>query len=384
MISLSTLNKQTKQTLFLLVFEPIVTYIGFMIGGTVMANQLSMIAGVLSILFIFQISNKKNRKILACLAIYLILSLVLHEQVEGSRMYVSALLCSYAAFLYFLDFDEWNISVEKADFLFLSFIILLSIAQITSIEDPLSFIRTNQESLEENALDKKGFIISHAYGYYLATFAFYFAYRKKILWVFILTCLCFFFARRTNLLIIAFSWMYMGYSIYGKKIYYVVVPIFAYAAFKVFNSAYMGAFAFSLDASDTDAAVFTSGRSFFWGTFLNLLTSGKMTLMEYLFGMGPASSFDFNLTHAGLRVWMHNDFIDLLFCMGFFGLAIYVVMLYKQISKLGVYFAAFAIIAGMINGFVIYSTIPVLCVFSYINHLQQESDKSRLEYDNYE
>ena len=57
MISLSTLNKQTKQTLFLLVFEPIVTYIGFMIGGTVMANQLSMIAGVLSILFIFQISH---------------------------------------------------------------------------------------------------------------------------------------------------------------------------------------------------------------------------------------------------------------------------------------------------------------------------------------
>ena len=148
MISLSILFFLSIFILFFLVFEPIVTYIGFMIGGTVMANQLSMIAGVLSILFIFQISNKKNRKILAFLAIYLILSLVLHEQVEGSRMYVSALLCSYAAFLYFLDFDEWNISVEKADFLFLSFIILLSIAQITCIEDPLSFIRTNQESLE--------------------------------------------------------------------------------------------------------------------------------------------------------------------------------------------------------------------------------------------
>lgn len=372
MISLSTLNKQTKQTLFLLVFEPIVTYIGFMIGGTVMANQLSMIAGVLSILFIFQISNKKNRKILACLAIYLILSLVLHEQVEGSRMYVSALLCSYAAFLYFLDFDEWNISVEKADFLFLSFIILLSIAQITSIEDPLSFIRTNQESLEENALDKKGFIISHAYGYYLATFAFYFAYRKKIIWVIILTMLCYFFARRTNLLIISFSWLYMGYSMYGKKIYYVLVPIFAYVAFKVFNSAYMGEFAFSLDTRDTESIAFTSGRSRFWGTFLELYTSGNMSFKEYLLGMGPASSFDFNLTHAGLRVWMHNDFVDLLFCMGIIGLSIYVLLLYKQILKLGIYFASFAIIAGMINGFVIYSTLPVLCIFSFIKHLQEK------------
>lgn len=383
-MNLKNINLETKQILFLLAFEPSITFLGFMLGGTPLSNQFAMLAGVFNILFIYYISDKRKRKIVSFFAIYLILSLVLNEQVEGSRMYVSALLCSYTSFLFFYDFDKWEFPVEKADRIFLLFILILSVAQIASIDDPLSFIRTNQESLEENALDKKGFIISHAFGYYLATFAFYFAYRKKILWVFILTGLCFFFARRTNLLIIAFSWLYIGYSRYGKRVYLFMLPIFLFGAYKLFNSSYMGEFAFSLDTNDTDAAVFTSGRSLFWGTFLNLLTSGKMTLTEYLFGMGPASSFDFNLTHSGLRVWMHNDFVDLLFCMGIFGLAIYVVLLYRQISKLGIYFAAFAIIAGMVNGFVIYSTFPVLCVFSYINHLQKESDKSRIEYDNYE
>lgn len=369
---LKNINLETKQVLFLLVLEPAMTFIGFMLGGTPLSNHFAMLAGVFIILLIYYMSDKNKRKIISFFAIYLILSLVLNEQVEGNRMYVSALLCSYASFCFFYNFDKWDLPVAKADRIFLAFILILSVTQIASINDPLSFIRTNQESIEENAMDKKGFIISHAFGYYLATFAFYFAYRKKILWVFILTLLCFFFARRTNLLIIAFSWLYVGYSRFGKKVYIYLLPIFLFVAYKLFNSSYMGDFAFSLNTNDTDAAVFTSGRSLFWGTFLIHLTSGHMSLTEYLFGMGPASSFDFNLMHSNLRVWMHNDFIDLLFCMGFGGLSIYIVMLYKQISKFGIYFAAFAIIAGMVNGFVIYSTFPVLCVFSYISHLDRK------------
>ena len=70
----------------------------------------------------------------------------------------------------------------------------------------------------------------------------------------------------------------------------------------------------------------------------------------------------------GNKIWMHNDFIEILFSLGFIGLLFYLFFFFKIINKYkSTYLFLFIVISGMINGFIYYNMIQVLLIFSFIH-----------------
>ena len=286
-------------------------------------------------------------------------------------MYTSSVLYTIINLLYFstvsINIEDYHYRFDK-DIILLSSIII--VGQIFTIDNPLSFVRFNYVSVDENALEQKGFLISHSFGYYLAAFVVYFAYKKKTPYMMIFTIICFFFCRRTNVLLCGLGWLYYIYLCYGLRVLLILLSIVVASAFLYLGTtSYLGDFAFSLDPADAESNAFSSGRTLFWGMFIRLLQSGDMGVDKYLFGFGPASSVEFNRINAGLGVWMHNDFIDILYCLGGIGLCLYLWIITKTVKAMGWIFLFFVIIAANINGFMLYQTYPIVFIFAIIHNL---------------
>lgn len=348
----------------------------YLIGGDEYSNKVFMFSNVIgTVLLIRSSSSIKNRIQLIIISFYFISYLFYGQEVEGARMYLSTTLYTYISLLYFSE-NNYNINEYKQinyiDRLIGIFTIVLICGQMMTIENPLQFLRMDYNSVEENALDKKGFLISHAFGYYLASLTMYYAYRKKAKYMLALSILCFFFSRRTVVLMCALGWFYYLKERYGNKksiIYASILGIICVAY--IGTTIYFGDFSFSLDPYDSESASFTSGRSRFWGSFIYFkLLSGHMPFNELMFGAGPASSRDFNWEYCGLKVWMHNDFFDILYCLGIVGLITYFYAIFLSCKKLGLYFGIFLLLAANLNGFMLYQTFPIVYLFAIIKSIE--------------
>lgn len=372
-----------KLCLYLFFLPTFFALIAYFFEGDEGANIVFMISNLIGVVILINmISCKKIRNLAYLYCLYCLSCFLFYPQIEGSKMYISTTLYTMIILLFFssesFSFVSNKIINVKLNKTIIIFIVMLVIGQLLTMDDPMSFVRLNYNSLEEDALEQKGFLISHAFGYYLATFVIYFAYKKNVKAMIILTLLCFFFTRRTNVLLCGFGWFYYIYGRYGFKIMIMSLGCAIILCISYLGaSTYLGDFAFSLDPTDSDSAAFTSGRTRFWGSYIVYLQSGLMNIHEYLFGFGPASSRDFNEIYAGLKVWMHNDFFDVAYCLGFIGLILYIYVIAKAAKVLGCMFLIFILIAANINGFMLYQTYPIIFVFKIIRELQFAETKNQ-------
>lgn len=78
-----------------------------------------------------------------------------------------------------------------------------------------------------------------------------------------------------------------------------------------------------IESSDLEVVleVFTNGRSEFWGIDLRAFSEG--TLFEILFGHGFSYVYELNELAIGMRLYAHNDFINILLNFGVVGLVVY-------------------------------------------------------------
>lgn len=362
---------------YLFFLPPIFALLMYMIGGDEISSKIFMISNVIGIgLLITSTSSKYNRLLLLAVSAYFVSYLFFSKEVEGSRMYLSSTLYTYLLLFYFASnaYPLVNVSqISHIDKLVLWFAIIIICGQLFTIDNPLSFLRFNYDSVDEDALEKKGFLISHAFGYYLASLTMYFAYRKKVMYMIVLSFLCFFFSRRTVVMMCALGWFYYFRERFGYKKALIVASVIGVLLVTYIGAnAYFGDFTFSLDPYDNDSASFTSGRSRFWGSFIYFkLLQGNISFEELFYGAGPASSRNFNLQYCGIEVWMHNDFFDILFCLGILGVGIYICAILVSSKKLGIYFCLFLLLSANLNGFMLYQTFPVVYLFSVIKAIEQ-------------
>lgn len=361
---------------YLFFLPPILALLMYIIGGDEISSKVFMFSNVIGIvLLIISTSSKYNRLLLIGVAAYFVSYLFFSKEVEGSRMYLSATLYTYILLFYFAQndyplIDEFQL--KRIDKLVFWFTFIIICGQLLTIDNPLSFLRFNYDSVDEDALEKKGFLISHAFGYYLVSLTMYFAYRKKVMYMIVLSILCFFFSRRTVVIMCALGWFYYFRERFGYKKALIIASIIGVLLVTYIGAnAYFGDFTFSLDPYDNDSASFTSGRSRFWGSFIYFkLLQGNMPFEELFYGAGPASSRNFNLQYCGIEVWMHNDFFDILFCLGIVGLVIYIYAILVSSRKLGIYFCVFLLLSANLNGFMLYQTFPIVYLFAIIKAIE--------------
>lgn len=369
--------------LYLFFLPPLLALIAYFLMGSEGTNLVFMISNLVGILILVNMmSCKKTRKLAYLCCLYCLACFLYYPQIEGSKMYISTTLYTMIILLFFSSESLTCVSTKKVGVKLnrsiIIFIIMLVVGQLLTMDNPMSFVRFNYNSLEEDALEQKGFLISHAFGYYLATFVMYFAYKKKVIAMIVLTLLCFFFTRRTNVLLCGLGWFYYIYERHGFKIMIMSLSCCIILCISYLSAfTYLGDFAFSLDPTDSESAAFTSGRTRFWGSYIVYLQSGFMGIHEYLFGFGPASSREFNEIYAGLKVWMHNDFFDIAYCLGFVGLFFYIYVIAKAAKVLGWMFLIFILIAANVNGFMLYQTYPIIFMFKIVKESQIVESKKQ-------
>lgn len=97
----------------------------------------------------------------------------------------------------------------------------------------------------------------------------------------------------------------------------------------------------------------TSGRIIWWKIDIDQYT--KFSLYEQLFGAGHSIVYDINEKFYNLRIWAHNDFIQLLLATGIIGLIFYIFIVIRFFYKVrkngafeGVKFPTFILLGSFI------------------------------------
>lgn len=123
---------------------------------------------------------------------------------------------------------------------------------------------------------------------------------------------------------------------------------------------------------------FTSGRTIWWT--LDLKKYLQFSFLEKFFGAGHDFVYNYNYQVYGMKIWAHNDFIQILLALGIFGLLGYLYVLYRFIvqSKYlgkgtsiifpGICITIYIFIMAFFNGYYIanqyvLSTIIILLVY---------------------
>ncbi len=213
---------------------------------------------------------------------------------------------------------------------------------------------------------KEGFVISHVGCYYMAITGFFLFIMKKrilaiLLWIYVLTlgprigqiymlvglAILIGINRRK---IYSYLKKYSYFWVVGTLVTLIVVSVF------VFNK-----------YGYEQINVYTSGRAKIWMNAL--IEINTWDFKTFLIGKGPKQSLLFNDGASNIHVWMHNDYLDVLFNLGFFGLIIYLGSISKFILKSkSIYFGLIFVLAAFFNGFFFYDPVYLIllvCLFEF-------------------
>lgn len=125
---------------------------------------------------------------------------------------------------------------------------------------------------------------------------------------------------------IAFLILYLACS--SKRVFYaILIPALTLFAIALVYSSVMGKIMDTVvvpkDVYYKDPLVrFTSGRSLFWKEDLRSFFQGPF--YKQIVGYGYNFVYDVNEVAINNRIWAHNDFIGILLCYGYVGLACYI------------------------------------------------------------
>ncbi len=206
---------------------------------------------------------------------------------------------------------------------------------------------------------RDGFVISHLAAYYLGVLGF-FMFRlgdrwvARSLWVYVLTLgarIGIIYIIISLIIIILYTIPSASNRISKFKYWIICGIIFMFSTI----------IGYVVDRYGSEVLmVFTSGRSYFQLQALEQIINDGISI-ENILGRGPKASNRFNLDSVGIAIWMHNDFLDILFNIGILGLIIYLksfINYFKQIKALNLFFIFF--LTAFLNGFMTYDALYII------------------------
>jgi hypothetical protein len=210
---------------------------------------------------------------------------------------------------------------------------------------------------------KEGFVISHIATYYLAILGYaLFILDRKILAILLWTYGITLGPRIGEILIfisVIFSLINSKNKIKSLLFKRRLLIIIAYIIILLFSY-----FIIIIKYGSELLNVLTSGRLMFWKNALNIIEKDGLSWINF-FGRGSGASFFENLKKFTLKIWLHNDFLDILYNLGILGLFSYLYFLYNYIYKFkAMYVLCFFLLSAFFNGFILYNSIFILILHS--------------------
>ncbi|WP_428661403.1 hypothetical protein [Runella sp.] len=359
-----TLKVQNKDVYILLFFLPSISCLYFWLRIVTGINvQIGSYFNFFLTLYLFFLIYKQNLELI----LYIVLSIciiassyniILGTKINESFSYLFTLANIIFAFFIFPEFDFSEIKIAKLKNGFIWFSILFVIVYEFSSVYALS--RNNSsEYYQVERIYKEGFVISHLACYYLGVMG-YFLYlmRQRILAIalfgYVITL-----GARIGLIYLAIAVALLilrNFPVLWKSIFrwrYIILLIIAIGLTIATTIALQ-------KIGPEGLMVFTSGRSIFWMNAISKIKTDGYSLINF-FGRGPKASFTFNEATFGLKIWMHNDYLDLLFNIGVWGLCLYLYSLVYFFNRVkALYLFLVFIFASLFNGFLYYDAIFVI------------------------
>lgn len=222
-------------------------------------------------------------------------------------------------------------------------------------------ISRNSESdyYEVERVYKEGFVLSHTACYYLSVLG-YFLYLLRVrflsicLWLYVITL-----GARVGFIyiFIAVIMLFIGhFPFLSKAMYKNKYSLWGGIIFSLF----VGGSIVIQKVGTEGLMVFTSGRSVFWMNAWNTIYRSGYSWINF-FGRGPKYSVIFNERTFGLKIWMHNDFIDILFNVGVIGLVIYLSAYIYYFNRVNAMFLFMVFtFTAIFNGFMSYDPLFII------------------------
>lgn len=222
--------------------------------------------------------------------------------------------------------------------------------------------------------DIRGVYIAHVFTYYCLIFSLYYIYRRRYINAFLILILCILLGRRTTLFLALIN-LFILFRSYSNK--YVRILGWSVALFFCFwggmkllpdiisNSGQdvsLKSYKIIDDGGESNAI--SNGRSVIWYYMMEELDRTPFLSVKSILGRGPMSSVEYNRQLTGNAIWMHNDFFDILFCLGYLGLVLYLVVMIAYSLKIHsfVFFLYFGVM-GFFNGFMHYNGGLIVLMF---------------------
>lgn len=344
----------------------------------------------ITILLLLYKNTGKNKILLALFIVaYFCFNLIFFP---GDLSVKSSELTSYILYLSALFSSKYllqgveNITAKDAYKFFSWF---TSIYVIAFIITALMTGKVVTESKYDTRAYYNGFVISHLFSYMTILFAFVFLKFKK--WVpFVFLCvLALSVGNRTSFFVMAAAALIYfegNGNLFVKKTvrissYVVAIAIVFILFYSIFISEYLTNTKILYILSNPEYISLTSGRSYFW--YFGIIEMNKAALFSFesIFGRGPASVQLLLYDMLKVKLWMHNDFMQIIYCYGLFGIGLTAYGLYyflKVLKTTSVIW--FIIIASMINGFYTYDALQLLIMMTIILRLNTKKTNTFVIY----
>jgi hypothetical protein len=236
-----------------------------------------------------------------------------------------------------------------------------------------------------------GFVIAHHYAYIAAFFGYFFMLQQKT-WIGIAVVLSgALVGTRSGLLVSAIPFIYLAKQYFNqsdrskiqKAVLLCVICIIGLGAtlflFKKQIAPTINTFTtLSVEAiaenDEKSLNEFSASRTLLWALMFTQVEEDGFTVPN-LIGRGPASSKDFLDENFNMRLWMHNDFLDIFFCFGALGVGVYIFCIccyYRETRD--IYFLLMVLIAAFTNGFFPYIAVQFVALHLLVIKINKKQD----------
>ena len=222
-----------------------------------------------------------------------------------------------------------------------------------------------------------GYIIPHAFSYYMSVFVYYFLMCSKkryaifpflsgvlmgtrtgFLINFISLAAFFFTLMSRNNIINIFKFIII--SIIILLILFTFIPELRLQLLNIGES--LSIFLTSLVGNNNDLEDNSSRRSLLFTIGFNQIKKDGFAI-ENIIGRGPRSSYEFIGSTTGMNLWFHNDLVEIMYSLGIVNLILYLLSIfYYCIKTKSFFFFLYLFIAILLNGFFLYASFTIIAI----------------------
>lgn len=363
--------------LMLIAVFPITQLISYLLGENTGLDYRAYPSLIIFLYFVLFVKRSKESIIL--LSIFVCYSFLFSSStLSGRAGYMIDFSLTCLAFLILPKLELYNIKPKVID----TFVIILCYGII------ITYILTSHYISEDNGFRNYyvGFIIPHAFAYYMAIFVYYFLKRNITILALVPLLLGIYTGTRVGIMLCILSVIAFYYEKYKSRkmlvilssfIVGIVIVLALYNASPLIRNqvdlvlnAFSG-FDLKLLNNENDSLHFTSNRSLLMTIGLEKIFSDGFSFNN-LIGRGPRASYDFIENSLSWRLWFHNDYLDILFNLGFVNLIFYIITcIYYYRKTKSRYFLLFVSISAFTNGFFLYSSFSIIGIHYLIFHIRK-------------